>query len=108
MGGSLRFLTWWWWQQQDLHALALVDVPNFAAEPEARVEVPAEAQGAVGPAPCRAGGDHEGGNAAVPPAVPLQQLLLEPPAQGRGWLGLGGAFAVQTLSLPGAEGTQQL
>lgn len=34
--------------------------------------------------------------------------LPQPPAPGEGGLSLGGAAAVQTLILPGAEGTQQL
>lgn len=81
-----------------------MDIPGLAAESEAGAEPPAEAQGAVGPGPCGAGGDRVGGLAAVP----LQQLLPQLPAQGGGRLGSGGAAAGQTLVLPGAGGSQQL
>ena len=40
--------------------------------------------------------------------VPLQQRLPQSPAQQGGWLGLGGAAAVETLVLPGAGGSLQL
>ena len=92
------------WKQQDSGALFPVAVQGLAAESEARAEPLAEAQGAVGPGPSRAGGDLEGGVAEIP----LQQPLPQPPAQGGGRLGSAGAAAMQTFILRGAGGSQQL
>lgn len=69
-----------------------------------RAEFHAEDQGAVGPLSCGAGLNREGAIAAVP----LQHPLPQPPAQGGGRPGSGGAAAVQTLTLEGAGGSQQL
>lgn len=92
------------WQQQDRPAPGPMDVQSLAAEAEAGAEPFVEAQGAVGPGPSGAGGDLEGGIAEVP----LQQPFAQPPAQGGGRPGLGGAAAAQTLVLLGAGGAQQL
>ena len=92
------------WQQQDLHVLFPVCILGLAAESEAGAEPLAEAQGAISPGPGRAGGDLQGGVAEVP----LQQPLAQPPAQGGGRPGSGGAAAAQTLVLLGAGGAQKL
>lgn len=91
------------WQQQDGGALGALGVLGLTAQPEVGAERPVQAQGAVGPGPRGAGGDPEGGIAAVP----LQQPLPQPPVQGGGRPGAGGAAAEQSLGLPGAGGSQQ-
>ena len=91
------------WQQQDRGALFPMCIPGLAAESEARAQRSPEAQGAVGPGPLGAGGDGQGSVAVVP----LQQPLPQPPAQGGGRRGSGGAGAAQRLALPGAGGAEQ-
>ena len=77
---------------------------GLTSEPEAGAELPAQAQGAVGPGPGGAGSDSEGGVAVVP----LHQFFPQPPVQGGGWQASSRAAAAQTLILPGAGGLKQL